>query len=303
MRAGSEHRGLIPDAADARAMTIGRDRVTANGLSFEYRHAGDPDGRLALCLHGFPDDAGSFDPLLERLAAAGYRAVAPYMRGYGPTDRAPNGDYSAGALGRDALALAGELDGGDGDPVLVGHDWGAAAGYVAAYRDPDAFDDYALLSVPPHFGHRLREHPRQQLRSWYVYLFQIPGTERLVRAADFALIEFLWGTWSPGWDYPEERIEDVKTTFRSPGTVTAALEYYRQSPPYRTGDSKPAPVPVDALLAVGARDGCIAPTLFRNADEGIAGDCRALEIRGAGHFLHAERPDVLAEELLAWFER
>lgn len=291
-------------------MAIGRDRVTVDGLIFEYRHAGDPDGRLALCLHGFPDDAGSFDPLLERLAAAGYRAVAPYMRGYGPTDRAPDGDYSAGALGGDALALAAELgDGGsenaDGDgagPVLVGHDWGAAAGYVAAYRDPDAFDDYALLSVPPHFGHRLREHPRQRLRSWYAYLFQVPGTEQLVRAADFALIEFLWGTWSPGWDYPEERIEAVKGTFRSPGTVTAALEYYRQSPPYRAAGD-PDPVPVDALLAVGARDGCIAPALFRDADEAVAGDCRVLEIQGAGHFLHAERPDVVAEELLAWFER
>jgi len=279
-------------------MAIGSDRVTANDLTFEYRHAGEPGDRLALCLHGFPDDAGAFDPLLERLAAAGYRAVAPYMRGYGPTDRAPDGDYSAGTLGRDALALAAEL--GGGDPVLVGHDWGAAAGYVAAYLDPDAFADYAFLSVPPQFGRRLRERPDQWLRSWYMYLFQLPGAERLVRAADFALLELLWATWSPGWDYPEERIAAVKETFGAPGTVGAALEYYRQSPPFRTvGD--PAPLAIDALLAVGARDGCIAPALFADAEAAFAGDCRVLKVRGAGHFVHAERPEVVADELLAWF--
>lgn len=279
---------------------LATDRVIANGLTFEYRHAGDSNDPLALCLHGFPDDAGTFEPLLERLAEAGHYAVAPYMRGYGPTDRAPDGDYSAVALGRDALALVDELD-GTGEATLVGHDWGAAACYVAAAVDPTAFGALATLAVPPNFAHRFREHPRQWLRSWYMAVFQFPGTEGFLRMADYALVEFLWSTWSPGWEYPEARIEAVKETLRSPGTPTAALEYYRQSPPFRTGGS-PAQFDTSALVLYGADDGCIDPALFAGADEAFAGDCRVVRVRDAGHFLHREQPDAVAEELLAWIE-
>ncbi|WP_254535482.1 alpha/beta fold hydrolase [Halomarina litorea] len=273
-------------------------RVTANGLTFEYRHAGDPDGRLALCLHGFPDDAGTFDPLLNRLADAGYHAVAPYMRGYGPTDRAPDGDYSALALGRDALALVSELDGTD-ETVLLGHDWGAAACYVAAALDPSAVGSLVTLAVPPNFGHRLREHPRQWLRSWYMAAFQFPGSERLLRMADYALVEFLWSTWSPGWDYPEARLDAVRDTLRTPGSTTAALEYYRQSPPFRAG-GPPARFDTSALVLHGADDGCIGPELFAGAGEAFTGERRVARVREAGHFLHRERPDVVAAEVLDW---
>lgn len=279
------------------------DRVIANGLTVEYRHAGDPDDRLALCLHGFPDDAGTFDPLLDRLADAGYHAVAPYMRGYGPTDRAPDGDYSAVALGRDALALLDELDGSGSASdraALVGHDWGAAACYVAAAMDPTAFGSMATLAVPPNFAHRLREHPRQWLRSWYMVAFQFPGSERLLRMADYALVEFLWSSWSPGWDYPEARVEAVKDTLRAPGTTTAALEYYRQSPPFRAG-GPPAEFDTSALVLCGDEDGCIGPSLFAGATDAFTGECRVGRVRGAGHFLHRERPDAVAGELLDWF--
>jgi len=74
-------------------MTDERREVTANGLDFECLTRGDGD-RLALCLHGFPDDAGTFEPLMAQLAEAGFTAVAPYMRGYGPTGPAPDDDYS-----------------------------------------------------------------------------------------------------------------------------------------------------------------------------------------------------------------
>jgi pimeloyl-ACP methyl ester carboxylesterase len=283
--------------------------VEANGLTFAVREHGDGD-RLALCLHGFPDDAGSMDPLAKRLADAGFTAVAPYMRGYGPTGEAPDSDYSARALGADAVALADRLVETDGydDAVLVGHDWGAVAGYSAARIDPDRFSKLATMAVPPRFGAEIWNHPRQFLRSWYVWFFQLPGlAERTLRREDFAMIEVLWNLWSPGWDYSDGRIESVRETFRTGDTADAALQYYRQfvnplvSDLARNGRPDPddaPPIEVPGLVIAGADDGCIGPALFENAAEAFDADARVVRIRDAGHFVHRERPDVVAEEVV-----
>jgi pimeloyl-ACP methyl ester carboxylesterase len=294
-----------------------RFTVEANGLAFACRRAGDGD-RLALCLHGFPDNAGSMDPLLRRLADAGFTAVAPSTRGYAPTDSAPDGDYTAGTLGRDAIeladALAEELDLA-GEPVLVGHDWGAVAAYAADRVDPDAFERLVTLAVPPGFEALLLEHPRQLLRSWYMWFFQLSDVpERALRWRDFALVDFLWGTWSPGWDSPDERVDSVKETFRTGDTVDNALQYYRDTvrpqveslvgsllrldPP--SIDDVP-PVRTPTLVVYGDRDGCIGPELFAHADE-IIDDCRVVRIPDAGHFVHQERPDAVSETVVEYLE-
>ena len=112
-------------------MEISEGRIEANGLLFGYLEAGPAGGPLALCLHGFPDSAWTWRHLLPELAGAGYRAVAPFMRGYAPTEVPEDGRYQTGALVADAVALH-EALGGDGRAVLIGHDWGAMAAYGAA---------------------------------------------------------------------------------------------------------------------------------------------------------------------------
>ena len=289
--------------------------VEANGLDFECVETGDGD-RLALCLHGFPDDAGSMVPLQSRLADAGYTAVAPYMRGYGPTGSAPDGDYSARALGADAVALAEAYAARDGfeRAVLVGHDWGAVAGYAAAVRSPETFDRMVTLAVPPRFDALLARHPRQVARSWYIWLFQVPEmAERAVRWQDFALLEFLRGLWSPSWDYPGERIESVKATFSEGETVENALAYYRQfvGPAVRRVVSSGTLPPlgrrrrigVPTLVLAGNEDGAIGADLFERADEAFDARCRVVRVNGAGHFLHQERPDVVGEEVVSFLEK
>jgi len=285
------------------------ETITANGVDFTYHTAGDGD-RLALCLHGFPDDARSFEPVAERLADAGFTAVSPYTRGYGPTGKPPDGDYSAAALGGDAVALADALVEREdcAEAILVGHDWGAVAGYAAARQDPGRFTHLVTMAVPPAFDALLQEHPRQLLRSWYVWLFQFPGVaERLLRRRDFALVEVLWHLWSPGWDYERERLAEVVDTFEHEGTPEAALQYYRQfvNPAARRllRDGRPSladapPIDVPGLVLTGADDGCIGTELFDRADEVFAADCRVVRVREAGHFLHRERPDVVSEEIL-----
>jgi pimeloyl-ACP methyl ester carboxylesterase len=287
-------------------MTDRTRTVSANGVAFACRSWGDGD-RLALCLHGFPDDAGSLAPVAERLADAGYTAVAPYMRGYGPTGGDPDDDYRASTLGADAVALADALDEADGyeDAVLVGHDWGAVAGYAAARVDPDRFDRLVTMAVPPRFAAEIWNHPRQFLRSWYIWLFQFPvAPERLLRRSDLALIEVLWNLWSPGWDYDRDRLAAVKDTFRAGTTVENALAYYRQFvrpllvDVMREGPPDPAdspPIEVPTLVVAGEDDGCIGVENFDAAGPAVDAECRVVAVRDAGHFMHRERPEVVSE--------
>lgn len=277
-------------------------RLDANGLTFECRTWGE--GEPLLCLHGFPDDPGTFAPLADELD--GYEIVAPYMRGYGPTDPAPDGDYGPAALGADAVALAETLDA----RYLVGHDWGAVATYAALARG-NPFDRVAAMAVPPRFNAQLFSHPTQLLRSWYVWLFQFPGlAERALTEREFLLVEFLWGMWSPGWDWPDERMASVKETLGTDDTVSHALQYYRDMV---NGSMKglarrglPDPVPDEpfetpTLVLAGADDGCIAPELFDRTGEAFE-TARVVEVRDAGHFMHCERPGVVADEIAAHFE-
>src|SRR5262249_23762795 len=106
--------------------------VHANGIRFATLEAGD--GPLVLCLHGFPDHARSFRHQLPALAAAGFRAVAPYMRGYSPTETPADGRYQSAVLAQDALALIDAL--GYSSAHVFGHDWGALAAYGAAMLAP-----------------------------------------------------------------------------------------------------------------------------------------------------------------------
>lgn len=272
------------------------ERVRAHGLEFACR-VHDGEDETVLALHGFPDDAGTFDPLAERLDC---RVVAPYMRGYRPSGVAPGGDYSARTLGRDALALAGAFDADH----LVGHDWGAVAAYAAARADPGAFDRVVGMAVPPRFDALVWSYPRQFLRSWYVWTFQVPGAERLLSVRDHRLVELLWRAWSPGWAYDEDRLAAVRESIR--GREREVLAYYRQfvRPVVARLPREGVPevdgrIETPTLVLAGEEDRCIGSEAFERADDPLA-DGRVERVPGAGHFLHRECPDAVAEEVASF---
>src|SRR3954451_6986421 len=171
-------------------------RVTANGLEHAYLTCGH-EGPLAMCLHGFPDSAWTWRYLLPALADAGYRAVAPWLRGYAPTDLDPESRYQNGAAVADAVALH-EAVGGDEPGVLIGHDWGALIATGAASYEPDRWSKFVTAAVPPSGALAQAFFTYDQLRrSWYMFFFQHPLSDAAVSMNDMEFIDRLWADWSP----------------------------------------------------------------------------------------------------------
>ncbi|MFZ1742954.1 MAG: alpha/beta hydrolase [Pontixanthobacter sp.] len=269
------------------------------------------EGPVVLCLHGFPDNANSFRHQLPFLAEHGFRAVAVTLRGYEPGSQPANGDYSMAALVADVCAIADQLSSG---PVhLIGHDWGAAIAYSAAASAPERFLSGTALSIPHpgRFTIEARGHPKQALLSWYMLFFQLRGlSDRAVRWNNFAFIKRLWRKWSPGWEIPDEVIEDVLETFRQPGVVEASLGYYRAA----LGGPRPSAsdrhrqffkLHVPMLAMTGASDGCVDTNVFETLlyPEDHPAGLRFERIQGAGHFLHQEKPELCNPIILEWLKQ
>jgi pimeloyl-ACP methyl ester carboxylesterase len=280
-------------------------RVRANGLTFATLEAGE--GPLVLCLHGFPDHARSFRHQLPALAAAGFRAVAPFMRGYAPSEVPPDGPYQSAALAQDAVALIRAL--GHDRAALFGHDWGAVAAYGAAVLAPERVTRLVTAAVPhgAAFPAALLTNYEQQRRSWYMFFFQTPFADAAVPFGDFRFLERLWQDWSPGWAYPPEEMAALKDTFRQPGVLAAALAYYRET--LNPANQRPvlaevqgriavSPVVVRTLYLHGARDGCVGAELLDGMEQLFPQGLETVIVPEAGHFVHQERPEVVNPKLV-----
>ena len=196
--------------------------VHANGIDFHYLEMGE--GPLALCFHGFPDHAYSFRHLLPDLAEAGFRAVAPFMRGYAPTQAPKDGKYQAVLMCRDVLGIIDSL--GAENAYLIGNDWGAGAVTGATVLAPEKVNKLVTIAS----GRADRELQRTYLHlrgTWHGYFFQMPFAEEVVAHNDYAFVEDWWRDASPEWDIPAYALESIRETFRKPGVVQAALSYYR----------------------------------------------------------------------------
>lgn len=283
----------------------------ANGdLRFSARAAGQ--GPLVLLLHGFPDDFHSFDAQLAALAAAGYRAVAPMLRGYEPASQSPRDLYHLIHLAEDVFAWMENL--GARKCHLVGHDWGALTSYVAAALQPKRFASVTTLAIP-HLRRSLlgvAEVPGQLVKSSYILLMQFARIAELIVARDdFAFIEALWKLWSPDWRYSPADLEQVKATFRAPGVVHAATQYYRcllQPLSLSTQQSwrlLTSPIHVPTLALTGEHDGCmdtrLYDTLMREQD--FDGGLMVRRLPHTGHFLHREAPEDVSALILEWLRR
>lgn len=289
--------------------SITQHSISANDLNISYFAAGlDNDGPLVICLHGFPDSAHTWRHLLPRLADAGYRAIAPFLRGYAPTEVPTDGRFQTAASAMDALALRDALGGG-ADSVIIGHDWGAVITHIAANVRPDAFAKVVTMAVPPGnaVGVAFLSNLAQIKRSWYMFFFQHPFADFVVGANDLAYIDMLWADWSPGFDATEE-LALLKPSLRGPANLQASLGFYRATlgagyndPALQSAQDMSSTIPPQPLLYLhGRTDGCMGAEVAEFAAAELTSNARAHFVDGAGHFLHLEKPNEVNDIILSF---
>lgn len=291
-----------------------RGHVQANGLQFHYLTAGE--GPLALCLHGFPDSPWTYRYLLPELAAAGYRAVAPFNRGFAPTEvPADRHHVHSSTMVADAIALH-EALGGDGEAVLIAHDWGALAAYGAASHAPERWQRCAILNIPPFqvFGANLFSY-EQIKRSFYFWFFQMQAvSEQIISANDFAFIDNIWADWSPGYDAAED-LPLVKECLKNPAHFQTALGYYwgqfnpsRMGTPEWTEEQEAAwggAVPHPVLYLHGANDGChgLDAEQVKEVPTHLGEGSESELIEGVGHFMLVEKPEEINARIMRFLAK
>lgn len=276
--------------------------VQARGMNFGALAWGRDDAPLALLVHGYPDSAWTWRHLGPELAARGRRAVAPFTRGYGPTDLAPDDRYRVSDQAADILALQDAL-GGDGSAVLIGHDWGAVATWAVTADQPGRFSRYVAMSVPPPAAiadslKSVRTLPlaaRQLKMSWYFLFNQIPGSERTLGR----LIPRLWRDWSPGYDASDD-LPRVFEALSGKGRRRAALRYYRDTLGPGLGELAAMKPAAAVLYLHGTDDGCAQAKIGALHAGDLPPGSRFEAVPGAGHFLHLERPGGVNRRILEW---
>jgi pimeloyl-ACP methyl ester carboxylesterase len=277
-------------------LTHGQAQV-GNGITLHYVEAGE--GPLVVLLHGFPEFWYGWRRQIPALAAAGYRVVAPDMRGYNLSDR-PAGwrEYDANLLAGDIAGLVKAL--GEERAQIVGHDWGAAVAYVLAMRHPEVVERLAILNVPhPERMLAAFRTARQLRKSWYMFFFQIPGIpERLIARDNFSFAKRSLRSGLPG-SFTDEDLERYVEAWSRLGALTGMINYYRAALRRSPRSLERTLVRIDAptLVIWGQRDRFIGSELAEPLPRWVP-NVRVERIEGATHFVQHDAPERVNELLV-----
>ncbi len=265
-------------------------QIEANGIQYSLIDEGE--GPPVLLLHGFPDTASLWRHQIPALVAAGFRAVAPDLRGRGQTQAPPRvEDYALAGMVADVAALLDTL--GIDRAHVVGHDFGAGLAWLAGSLLRQRVDHLVVLSV----GHpATRERPtlEQLQKSWYQLLFQFEGVaEELLQKDNWYLFrEFLQG---------DGDVEDYIAELSRPGALTAALNWYRATFPVQrlmAPAPKLPPVQAPTLGIWGTGDQYLPEYRMVRSEDYVSGPWRYERMEEASHWIPLDQPEDLNSLLL-----
>jgi pimeloyl-ACP methyl ester carboxylesterase len=298
-----------------------------HGITLSCRAAGTRGRPVLLFLHGFPEGAFVWDPLLEHFAQpehGGYRCVAPNLRGYERSSAPPDvKDYRAKFLVQDILALIDSESAGAPLAALVAHDWGGAVAWNLANQQPQRLAKLVIINSP-HPGTFLRElqrNPAQQAASAYMNALIQDDAEAVFGANQFEkLLDVLSASHSDAPPAPHRPAaawltEPVKQDYRQlwQHGLSGGLNYYRASPlrPPRTGDPAASAIqlPPEAvrisrptLVIWGQQDHALLPCLTEGLEDYIA-DLTLVPLAEASHWVVHEAPERVTQEISDFLAR
>ena len=271
-------------------------RIEANGLTFEVSEEGA--GTPVVLLHGFPDTSALWRHQVAALTAAGFRTIAPDMRGRGRSDRPPEvADYALAKIVGDVTGIMDAL--GVQRAHVVGHDWGAAVAWLVAMLAPTRVDHLVVISVgaPGAAGPPTLEALQ---KGWYRILFDMPGiAEDLIQRNDWYLARTLL-------EGSGENFETYIANLSEPGALTAALNWYRANVPVQRLIGPPPalpPVAAPTMGVFGTADVALTEDAMVKSASRVSGPWRYERLEGIGHFVPLDAAEQLNNLLLDFLPR
>ncbi len=268
-------------------------------LVFDVIDAGPPDGPVVVLLHGFPEQNTMWQSVIPRLTAQGYRCLAPLQRGFSPRARPTRRrDYRMDGLAEDIRTL---INASGAQRVhLVGHDFGATVAWRVAQLFPELLHTVTPISVP-HPGAFLKAimTSRQALASWYILFFQLPRIPEWYLTRGRGTFT-LTGLVQARAENAAELAEAEAKAMREPGTLTAALNWYRAVPLSDIRDAG-RKVKVPTLFIWSDGDIALREKGARLTGDYVLGDYRFEVLKGVSHWVLDEQPEKTADLLLDWF--
>jgi pimeloyl-ACP methyl ester carboxylesterase len=262
----------------------------ANGVKLHYVAAGE--GKPVILLHGFPEFWYGWRRQIGPLADSGFRVMAPDQRGYNTSDKPKEvSAYNLDVLARDVVGLMDSL--GFERAAIVGHDWGGIVAWWVASRHAERVERLAVLNAPHPVAFRryIRTSPRQLLKSWYAFFFQLPWLpEAAARRGNWSgLTRALTGSSRPG-TFGEADLEEYRKAWSKPGAITAMINWYRAAMRSRPDQSMDARIHLPSLILWGSRDAALERGLAQASVE----ECdrgRVVYLEEASHWLQHEEPE------------
>ncbi|HEX6583472.1 MAG TPA: alpha/beta hydrolase [Thermoleophilaceae bacterium] len=270
-------------------------------VRLHYVEAGE--GPLVVLLHGFPEFWFSWRLQIPALAAAGFRVVAPDMRGYNLSSRpATVAAYDTDRLAADVRGLIRGL--GAERALLAGHDWGAAVAWITAMNHPEVVERLAILNVP-HPRRMLQglRTPRQLAKSWYILAFQVPWLpERAARLRRWWGFRVVFEEARPGAFTPQD-IERYVEAWSQPGAARGMLNFYRSALRQTPGraEARIRPVEAPTLVIWGQRDRHLGAELAEPEHTDVPNLERVVRLPEASHWVHQDEPERVNELLVEFF--
>jgi pimeloyl-ACP methyl ester carboxylesterase len=283
-------------------------------LEIGYDAYGDDSGFPIVLLHGFPDDAHAYDTVAPPLAAAGYRVLVPYLRGYGPTrflDDAEPRKAQQAAIGQDLMDFMDALS--LQSAALAGFDWGGRAACITALLAPERVR--ALVTIGGDNVQNALASPRpadsavQERSYWYQWFFNTDRGEVGLQQNRHGICRLLWEEWSPTWKFDDATYDRTAPSFDNPDFVPIVIHSYRHRHGNAPGDprfdaverrlAERPPITVPTIVLHGADD-TVSPPRRSEADMSMfpAGTARHV-VPGAGHFMPREKPQAVVDALLS----